>query len=85
MKIDFQCLDSTSTMDVGNYEPPKFCARCRSELHGFYWSHFRKNDVLIGDVCEDCRCALMADYILPMAFRDRFSEWRTVTPRKVER
>jgi hypothetical protein len=57
---------------------PHVCERCLREINGEWWLNFSVDGERVGNICGTCRCAVMADYIIPCAYRDDASEWHVV-------
>lgn len=51
------------------------CQRCGAPVKGMYWARFTANGALVGDVCDRCRCEVMADYIIPCAYHAHGDDW----------
>lgn len=52
-----------------------YCQRCGATVQGMFWLSFVANGEPVGDICENCRCALMADYIIPCGYRAHGDDW----------
>lgn len=51
------------------------CQRCGATVNGMWWASFTVNGDNIGNICENCRCQAMAEYIIPCGYRAHGDEW----------